>query len=800
MKISLLFLSALLIAYCQSRDYEPQSYESFWKLLDDLKKEPLYQKLFRVTDGFEAHKIHSVPMCGTARCKNPIIEITDFEQSSNLDKLPAVLLVAGFHGNEVTGTYALYYLIEFIRGYYYTKPYLIQLLKQVRLILVPMANVNGFYNRKREETVVEEGKSKEVDPNRDFPFNQSAAGRCFETSTALLIDALFKENVIVGALTFHGGANSITYPWGNFAHKKHPQTNDHLAFSNVAALLQKAAWENKQLGIKTYDVGTMHKVVYDVNGGFEDWAYGASFDTENVSSTCHVNKGIKSDANNKIAYPNQTNRAFVYLIEAGKKRPPASALGEDTGLVKESFADTKWGHVSRNILVSLNFAKIVNPFVVIKSLAYKKNKLQLDLYVFGCLNINSISLKDHPSKITQKKHHPAQVEYKVSLEVSLSDKVYDELEIELTCDQDWANSQYGSPESHLVRLRTQEDYEINYQKFNIKAHKIIRTKLLNVWTKLIDKAAVQSAKQGVFSLSYQNQFSPLSAGNDGSQFIRYKNGSVQTIKQKGKTVVKGKVTTLMLGTAASKPNRGVKSAKMQRKLISAKGDGHFSISSEGLFELIGSPIFIQTKNNRVKARNRIYMPGVINLREENQNALFISDEGVGCGLGDNQRTASDKECLLMIRPEFRDSKLTVNLFIPENSASRFKVSHFEDSLALIKTIENGRRQISHYQTQLSDLTLNDYRLLGRRMIIYNTAGKRLFTCRLRKLNPDEDSAREFGFRKRDEIVRSRYSISPFAILLVLGAVGASVYFWVRKRNQQIVPENNDHLKSAVIVD
>lgn len=30
----------------------------------------------------------------------------------------------------------------------------------------------------------------------------------------------------------------------------------------------------------------MHSVVYDVNGGFEDWAYGGSWDTENVTKFC----------------------------------------------------------------------------------------------------------------------------------------------------------------------------------------------------------------------------------------------------------------------------------------------------------------------------------------------------------------------------------------------------------------------------------------------------------------------------------------------------------------------------------
>lgn len=48
----------------------------------------------------------------------------------------------------------------------------------------------------------------------------------------------------------------------------------------------RAGGGNKDLGINPYLNGTMHKVVYDVNGGFEDWAYGASWDTQYVSSNC----------------------------------------------------------------------------------------------------------------------------------------------------------------------------------------------------------------------------------------------------------------------------------------------------------------------------------------------------------------------------------------------------------------------------------------------------------------------------------------------------------------------------------
>ena len=96
-----------------------------------------------------------------------------------------------------------------------------------------MGNINGFDALKREETVGKE----ELDPNRDFPFDVLPKDGCLRTTTAQIIDAIFRRYLIVGTITFHGGDNSITYPWGNFAHAKNPQTGDHIALASIAQAL-----------------------------------------------------------------------------------------------------------------------------------------------------------------------------------------------------------------------------------------------------------------------------------------------------------------------------------------------------------------------------------------------------------------------------------------------------------------------------------------------------------------------------------------------------------------------------------
>lgn len=103
----------------------------------------------------------------------------------------------------------------------------LQTLSNVRLLFLPTANVNGFSILEREEQV---GLNTH-DPNRDFPYNTNE--KCFKTSTAIVVDKIFRDNLIVGTLTFHGGDNSISYPWGNYAHQKDNLTGDQFAFEYV---------------------------------------------------------------------------------------------------------------------------------------------------------------------------------------------------------------------------------------------------------------------------------------------------------------------------------------------------------------------------------------------------------------------------------------------------------------------------------------------------------------------------------------------------------------------------------------
>lgn len=48
-------------------------------------------------------------------------------------------------------------------------------------------------------------------------------------------------------------------------------------------MMQSVSGYNSLLNIKPYEIGTMQETVYNVRGGFEDWAYGASWDKKNIN-------------------------------------------------------------------------------------------------------------------------------------------------------------------------------------------------------------------------------------------------------------------------------------------------------------------------------------------------------------------------------------------------------------------------------------------------------------------------------------------------------------------------------------
>lgn len=101
--------------------------------------------------------------------------------------------------------------------------------------------------------------------------------------------------MIVSALTFHGGTNVIGYPWGSYNHAtargvfySSNEAPDFKAFAAMGEAMKDRTGRqitvhggvegSPSQTIEEYVMGDISSTIYPVNGGLEDWAYGAGWD------------------------------------------------------------------------------------------------------------------------------------------------------------------------------------------------------------------------------------------------------------------------------------------------------------------------------------------------------------------------------------------------------------------------------------------------------------------------------------------------------------------------------------------
>lgn len=122
----------------------------------------------KVNAEFKKNKWNRI-ICNPARWKvygytskgNPLF-YQDFGFENESKDIPVNILICSVHGDEANGTYACFYLI---RDILYDNP---DVLKNMKLVVVPIANPDGFLTRKRTN-------GRGVDINRNMPTKDWAA-------------------------------------------------------------------------------------------------------------------------------------------------------------------------------------------------------------------------------------------------------------------------------------------------------------------------------------------------------------------------------------------------------------------------------------------------------------------------------------------------------------------------------------------------------------------------------------------------------------------------------------------------
>ena len=272
-------------------------------------------------------------MCGNIQCVIPVIEVGTTSADIKM------FFSGEIHGDERVGPQAVMESIKLICS----SDAQISLNDRL-LIFVPLINARGYYMDTREEN----GN----DPNRDFPYDNGSS-ECLQTVSARVVHRIFYNyDTISLGITFHGGTQSISYPWGSFSHVGQEAT-DELTLSTVANALSRIAGEH------TYKVGSMNDVVYPVHGGMEDWTYALGIEGE---SQCTYSASAYSQGRSLPS-------ASIFLIEAtNDKAPPEDSLGnsDELWITDSSVAISPVPRCIRMIISVAQFAKPRATFVPIK--------------------------------------------------------------------------------------------------------------------------------------------------------------------------------------------------------------------------------------------------------------------------------------------------------------------------------------------------------------------------------------------------------------------------------------------------
>ncbi|CAK59556.1 unnamed protein product (macronuclear) [Paramecium tetraurelia] len=401
--------------------------------------------------------------CGDEECQ---FFYAEFAQNPNAADLPTVLIAAGFHGDEVIGQNVVTELAKYL-----TSESKLEFLNNRRILLYPMVNPYGYYHKVREEM----GK----DANRDFNVDNPSS-ICFQTNAARGLAQVYNKYIIQLGITFHGGDNSISYSWGTCNHKQNgmaTESPDDSAMEMIARIMKDIAAENNNLQIQQYSIGRMTDLVYEVNGGYEDWAYAAGWDRTNTCGNRNSEEYLK---------PSSNARALTYLIEAGfLKQPKSNTLGtiETTNQMLQNwpplhFYDQKlltkyqqgYGNINRNLMASLSLIDLAKPYLIAKWDGEKEMILNFG----GCYSVTKLTIIRSDKKSIIQDQNTTGIWDQFNKGYVLPNITKNDLfEISYQCDVKQFKTQRNpdpklQPQSYFVQSRINDTYEYRFDQYLVQ--------------------------------------------------------------------------------------------------------------------------------------------------------------------------------------------------------------------------------------------------------------------------------------------------------------------------------------------
>ncbi|KAH8739046.1 hypothetical protein FG386_003679 [Cryptosporidium ryanae] len=372
--------------------FKYRDYDSIIDYLDKLES--------KYNDILELSKIESKTdlKCGDKKCIYVEVKLGMYKVNDNFENkinIPNVLILSGMHGDEKIGVSVSIGLIESILSEYSKGNIsVMHLLETRRIFIVPIVNPWGYFHNKRTE--------REIDVNRDFPSDSGV--NCLISEGARIIYDLYNKYSFIFAATLHSGLKSISYGKGNRIKNEQNSLGtkeleeEEKILELIGKELQFSAGKilNNGLLENYYEkLGNIDKIVYSVNGTFEDWSlrgYGNEWSN---------NDYVK--CNELISNNDKANKGgtLTYLIEIDDNKNPS----ENTlGLIEDVFKmidldkiNLQPSHVTRNVRMLIKLIEYSKPEVLFLSkppnTLYYGQTFRLNILVTGCYSFSNLSFK-----------------------------------------------------------------------------------------------------------------------------------------------------------------------------------------------------------------------------------------------------------------------------------------------------------------------------------------------------------------------------------------------------------------------
>ena len=441
---SLIIIIFLFNIVLLQKNYKHYNYDEIFKIFNELSQ--TCSHYLRIDTSQLRYNLDSIEGCGKNKnCTNLIAFLTDFD-SYTLDR-PVYYISGLLHGDEVIGPSSVTEFVKYFCDTYSSKKNSLyhNILKNKLIIITPMTNAYGYYNKKREEKIYIPKSNKYIfeDPNRDFPYYNSKdeIQSCMKTLAGRTINEIFNEFIIGGAITFHGGTSVLGYAWGNFIHvsKKNnkltsTESPDYNAFNSIGKIMVKlsSSLENRNKHINDYKLGDMTSTVYPLDGALEDWAYGGWENKEYEERGINLRpiKTCVSESFNpyKMVWNNNLNNSFInddyklrclmYLAESSDlKQPQVEYYGINNfnmnkmGDIFDFYKTTNFfGFIPRNMRLMYSGIDLISAsiYMDVEKIQKIKNDLSTQIIIpflfMGCLTLKKYSIYRIPfNEITKKK-------------------------------------------------------------------------------------------------------------------------------------------------------------------------------------------------------------------------------------------------------------------------------------------------------------------------------------------------------------------------------------------------------------